>query len=253
MAYLSDQIALLTTAQRNTFALKKGQTTVKSADDVLNYILYTYEYYKSPSPIETAWAVYESMHHSDFEKALDAWLADYNPLHNYDGDETNITLHSIGKETHSNEKEYDYTVTNSPDANQNTITTRATNDAETTTTTENDVTTFDNTTPRLDTKSTVTESPTGGTVTEYNYKTSTNTKSTKDDETITTEHDTTTLTVDGTTYTAHDVTATKLSKGGNLGVTTSQQMIESEISMRLQPLIKMYIDTFVREYAYCVE
>ena len=61
------------------------------------------------------------------------------------------------------------------------------------------------------------------------------------------------MTVDGETVSGHDISYHKLTKGGNLGVTTSQQMIENEIEMRLRPLLKMYLDTFVKEYAYCCE
>ena len=228
MPYISEQIPLLTTAQKNTFALTVDNTTIKSADDVLNYFLYTYEYWKTPTPIETAWAVYQSMHHADFEKAYEAWTADYNPLHNYDGTEKVIDVRKEGKTT----------VTNSPDSTHNSVTTEATEDAQTVT--ENDVTTYDSQTPRLDNKSTVT--PSGGTVTTYDYKT-----------TAENERTDTSITVDGETISGHDISYHKLEKGGNLGLTTSEQLILQEISLRLEPLIKMYLDTFIKEYAYCVE
>ena len=244
MPYISDQIPLLTTAQKNTFALKKGATVIKSADDVLNYFLCTFEYWKTPSPIETAWAVYESMHHSDFEKALDAWLAEYDPLHNYDGKEKTILLKSEGKTTITDDGESH----TAPDSTRNKVTTQATEGAQTETTTENEVTTYDSQTPRLDNKSTVTSAPTGGEETIYNLKTDTET-----DNTNTRERTNTTVTHDGKTYTAHDIEINELEKGGNLGVTTSQQMIQSEVEMRLKPLIKMYLDTFIKEYAYCCE
>lgn len=244
MAYISDQIPLLTTAQKNTFALKKGATIIKSADDVLNYFLCTFEYWKTPSPIATAWVVYESMHHSDFEKALDAWLAEYDPLHNYDGKEKTILLKSEGKTTIIDDGESH----TSPDSTRNKVTTQATEGAQTETTTENEVTTYDSQTPRLDNKSTVTSAPTGGEETIYNLKTDTET-----DNTNTRERTNTTITHDGKTYTAHDIEINELEKGGNLGVTTSQQMIQSEVEMRLKPLIKMYLDAFIKEYAYCCE
>lgn len=244
MSYISDQIPLLTTAQRNTFALKKGTTVIKSADDVLNYFLCTFEYWKTPSPIATAWAVYESMHHSDFEKALDAWLAEYDPLHNYDGKEKTILLKSEGKTTIIDDGESH----TAPDSTRNKVTTQATEGAQTETTTENEVTTYDSQTPRLDNKSTVTSAPTGGEETIYNLKTDTET-----DNTNTRERTNTTITHDGKTYTAHDITINELEKGGNLGLTTSEQLIIQEVEMRLKPLIKMYLDAFIREYAYCAE
>ena len=244
MPYISDQIPLLTTAQRNTFALKKGATVIKSADDVLNYFLCTFEYWKTPSPIATAWAVYESMHHRDFEKALDAWLAEYDPLHNYDGKEKTILLKSEGKTTIIDDGESH----TAPDSTRNKVTTQATEGAQTETTTENEVTTYDNQTPRLDNKSTVTSAPTGGEETIYNLKTDTET-----DNTNTRERTNVTITHDGKTYTAHDIEINELEKGGNLGLTTSEQLIIQEVEMRLKPLIKMYLDAFIKEYAYCVE
>ena len=43
-------------------------------------------------------------------------------------------------------------------------------------------------------------------------------------------------------------------KSGNLGVTTSQQMIESEISMRLKMNVKeRYLDEFIAEWCYLVD
>lgn len=244
MSYISDQIPLLTTAQRNTFALKKGVVVIKSADDVLNYFLCTFEYWKTPAPIATAWAVYESMHHSDFEKALDAWLAEYDPLHNYDGKEKTILLKSEGKTTIIDDGESH----TAPDSTRNKVTTQATEGAQTETTTENEVTTYDSQTPRLDNKSTVTSAPTGGEETIYNLKTDTET-----DNTNTRERTNTTITHDGKTYTAHDITINELEKGGNLGLTTSEQLIIQEVEMRLKPLIKMYLDAFIKEYAYCYE
>jgi len=226
--YISDQIPLLTETERALFAIKKNNATIKTADDVLNYISVTYEYWKTPHDLVDAWVVYVAMHNDDFIKALDAWLADYNPLNNYDGTEISIDV----------KKEGNTTLTNTPDSQRNKVTTRATADAKTVV--ENDVTSYDSTTPRLDNKST--ETPTGGTETIYDYK---NTSDSARGETS--------LSIDGETITGNDVSYHRLTKGGNLGVTTSQQMIQSEIDMRLQPLIKLYIDTFIREYAYYCE
>lgn len=226
--YISEQIALMSTETKAFFAIMKNNQTLKSGADVLDYINYTYEYWKTTQPLDELWTVYQSMHHDDFIKALDAWLADYDPLHNYDGEEISLDVKKEGKTT----------LTNTPDSQHNKVTNRATVDAKTVV--ENDVTTYDSTTPRLDNKST--ETPTGGTETIYDYK-----------NTSDSERGETSMTVDGETISGNDISYHKLTKGGNLGVTTSQQMIQSEIDMRFNPLIKMYIDTFIREYAYCCE
>lgn len=226
--YISDQIPLLTELERALFAIKKNNNTIISADDVLDYMTVTYEYWKTSYGLVDAWSVYSAMHHDDFIKALDAWLSDYDPLHNYDGEEISVDVKKEGKTT----------LTNTPDSQRNKVTTRATVDAKTVV--ENDVTSYDSTTPRLDNKTT--ETPTGGTETIYDYK-----------NTSDSERGETSMTIDGETISGNDISYHKLTKGGNLGVTTSQQMIQSEIAMRLQPLIKMYLDTFIKEYAYCCE
>lgn len=226
--YISDQIATMSAGDKLHFAIKKNNTVLMYGDDVLDYIQYTYEYWKTAAPLVDLWDIYEATHHDDFIKAWDAWNADYNPLHNYDGEEISLDVKNEGNTT----------MTNTPDSTRNKITTRATADAKTVT--ENAVTTYDDTTPRLDNKST--ETPTGGTETTYDYKT-----------TAENSRGNTSMTVDGETVSGHDISYHKLTKGGNLGVTTSQQMIESEIEMRLRPLLKMYLDTFVKEYAYCCE
>ena len=226
--YISEQIALMSTETKAFFAIMKNNQTLKSGADVLDYISCTYEYWKTSQPIDDLWTVYQTMHHDDFIKAYDAWVADYNPLHNYDGEEIALDIKNEGTTT----------LTNAPDSTHNKITNQATANAKTVT--SNEVTTYDDLTPRLDNKST--ETPTGGTETIYDYK-----------NTSETARATTTMTVDGETVSGHDISYHKLTKGGNLGVTTSQQMIQSEINMRLQPLIKMYIDNFIKEYAYCCE
>lgn len=226
--YITDQISTMSAIDKSMFSIVKGTTVLMSGLETLDYIQYTYEYWKTGAPIVDLWVNYLNYSHDDFIKAWDAWTAQYDPLHNYDGEETVLDVKNEGTTT----------MTNTPDSTRNKITTRATTDAKTVT--ENEVTTYDSTTPRLDNKST--ETPTGGTETTYDYKT-----------TAENSRGTTTMTVDGETVSGHDISYHKLKKGGNLGVTTSQQMIESEVNLRLRPLLKQYIDTFIHEYAYCCE
>ena len=114
-------------------------------------------------------------------------------------------------------------------------TTNSTGDDGIVTTTQ--VTTFDSTTPRDDTKTT----NTGTTTAEESGTTTTGkVKSTKN------------LTFDETTYTADKIEAETNERHGNLGVTTSQQMITSETEMRMNPITMLYLDTFVSEYCYYV-
>jgi hypothetical protein len=192
---------------------------ILTANLLLNYLYHTYGNYKTNAPLSHLWFMYDAIHRADFLKAYAAWTATYNPLDNYNGSETNVYLTNDGNETE--------TITHGK-----TTTTTANN-----ITNETAVTTFDSNTYKPEGKNEQTGSSTDA-----------------ESGTTTTQRDRTgkSLTVDGETYTADNVHAELKKRSGNLGVTTSQQMITSEIDMRLNPLVIMYIDTFISEYAYCI-
>ena len=52
--------------------------------------------------------------------------------------------------------------------------------------------------------------------------------------------------------TAHEVEINTNKTYGNIGVTTSQQMLQSEIDLRKQHLIRQYIDRFCKDYMFYV-
>jgi len=194
---------------------------ILTASLLLSYLYDTYGNYKTNAPLANLWFMYDSTHHADFLKAWAAWNAEYNPLENYNGIETNVRQYMDGDETET--------------INHGKTTTNSTGDAGIVTVTQ--ITTFDSTTPRDDTKTTNTGTTTA---TDSGTTTTGKVKSTKN------------LTVDETTYTADKIEAETNARHGNLGVTTSQQMITSERDMRLNPLITMYLDTFISDYAYYV-
>ena len=209
-----------TLIQINELTLKDSQNnTIITGLKVGQYIVEMYGQYKTRSDMLYLWAIYTTIHGADFLKAYDAWMANYDPIENYNGSETNVYLTNDG------------IVTNSTTHGKTTTTTANT------VTNETQVTTFESTTYRPDSKNIQSGSTTAadsGTTSE------------------TTTHTPTTLTIDSTEYSADNVHGEIKNKHGNLGVTTSQQMITSEIEMRLKPLIMMYIDTFINEYAYYV-
>ena len=51
---------------------------------------------------------------------------------------------------------------------------------------------------------------------------------------------------------SNEIHKTKNEKAGNLGVTTSQQMLQSEIDIRLKNYVKMFVKTFINEIAYYI-
>lgn len=217
---IREQVQDYTTLDINRFDIKNSQyQTIVSGQYVLDYMLSLYADYKTRARLIALWDIYETMHHDDFLRAWTAWTAAYNPLDNYNGTETNVFL------------------------NQDGVLTQRVTHGKTTTVTANDVTTtgysttFDSSTERE---------------TDKNVQTGNTTNAETGTTATTTEHTPTSITVDGTTYTADSLTAEIKKRQGNLGVTTSQQMITSEIEMRLKSLVCMYIDTFIKDYAYYV-
>lgn len=202
--------------------LKDNENNViLTASLLLSYLYNTYGNYKTNAPLANLWFMYDSTHHADFLKAWTAWNAEYNPLENYNGIETNVRQYMDGETTQTVSHGKKTTNTILGDGMK----------------TETKVTTFDSTTPRDD-----------------NITTNTGSTETADSGTTTTTTDQSvkSLTVDGKNYTADKIEAETNERHGNLGITTSQQMITSERDMRLNPLITMYLDTFISEYAYYV-
>lgn len=67
----------------------------------------------------------------------------------------------------------------------------------------------------------------------------------------TTEYNTVNKTVD-TANNFNTYSENKLTRSGNIGVTTSQQMIESEIALRLRGIVEEYIDIIIESFCYLV-
>ena len=217
---IREQIELYTPAFIAEFTITDNDNnTIVTGQNVTQYLKYTYGDYKTRAALLVLWQTYTEIHGADFLKAWVAWNAEYNPIDNYNGTETNVFLTNDGEETE--------TITH----------------GKTTTTTANNVTntaystTFESNAEKETDKNvqsgSTTAADTGTTVTAKD-------RSAK------------TLTVGDTTYSADEVHAEMKNRHGNLGITTTQQMITAEIDMRLNPLIKMYIDTFVTDYAYYV-
>ena len=210
--------------------LQINELTIKDSDNNTiitglkagQYIVEMYGKYKTRSDMLFLWSIYTATHGADFLKAYSAWTDTYNPIENYNANETNVYLTSDGDKN--------ITTTHGK------VTTLSA-DGEDIPTSKNYVTTDESETTRLETQSTQT-----GTTTD------TESGETQVDETITAKS----LEIDGTTYTADNVHGEMKNKHGNIGVTTTQQMLQSEVDLRLNPLIQLYIDTFINEYAYYV-
>lgn len=193
------------------------------------------------------WAAYNGYKLPDFRRAYAALYAEYNPLDNYDMTEKSVDLNNHGEKTH----------TRSVDTDHNTVTTSSEYDyTQETSTDSNDKPTTKNYTTTYD--SAITSRLAG--YTESSGKTSQRTTADGDNNnTVVTDdmtivnaetHDTTQMTIDGTTYTADDITAHELTRRGNIGVTSSMQLIESELQLRAKSLLYDYIYDFISRYTF---
>ena len=202
------------------FAVSSGGVTLISNDVVKNYLNFTYGDFLCIQ-LYNKFLMYNSMQAADLAKALAAWNSEYNPIANYDKHETNIDIYNHG----------DNTKTTHSDPEHNQITQTATNDAAN----ENYVTTFDSDTTRKESETKIK----GGTVTT-------------NDNTVIEEnvHTQTTMADGETTLYGDEIRKHENITEGNIGVMTTQQMIQSECDMRLNPVIKQYLDRFV--YTYCI-
>lgn len=179
--------------------------------------------------------VWLQMHKTDFNAiytALD--LADYNPIDNY-----NMTETAEDNTTSAGTTTYNTTDTTT----DNTVTTKDSstnyghiiNDTDNTDNTESSAV-IDTDTLKTDSKSVTTDT-----------STTTNSGTDSTNDTIDSERDSTikktgTDSTDNTSKSTHTLT-----RKGNIGVTTSQQMIESELQLRLNNFVKHVAEVFVNE------
>lgn len=208
----------------NYFTIKDADnSTIITGLKVIQYMAEMFGNYKTRSDLAFLWSIYEATHHTDFLKAYAAWESNYNPLQNYDSKETNVYINNDGSETNT--------------TNHGKVDTTAAGSGTNTPTTQNYVTTDDSSSTRLESES---------------KQTGTTTNTESGSTTVTKTHTPTSLTIDSDEYTGDYVRGEIKSKAGNIGVTTSQQMLQSEVDLRLNPLIIQYIDAFVRDYAYYI-
>lgn len=209
----------------NPYAVIYDGVTLIASNVVSRYLIYNYGEFIC-CDLFLKFETYNAMQSGDLSRALTAWNAEYNPLDNYNGVTERVTTDTHGDEVRTH-------TTGGTDGTHNKVTSEALNNSYT----QHDVTTYENQTPRMESKDTTS----GGTETTDDLHT--------EDRTA---HDAVTKTVGNTTHSGDIIHTESENKRGNLGVTTSQQMIMSEADMRLNPLIKQYLDRFVYQYAVYV-
>ncbi|MCQ2088077.1 MAG: hypothetical protein MJZ37_08475 [Bacilli bacterium] len=190
---------------------------------VRDYLMAKYARYKVMQPLKNLWEMYIYYTDKDLSRMLDAYLADYNPIDNYNGVEKHIHIKDDGDEI----------TDRLPDENENYVENVATPDQMS----ELFATTDEDAAERLESKT----KNTGGTKTIDHMKL-----------TQKSYHGEHSFTFEGETYTSDIVEIDKIEKHGNLGVTQTQQMISNEMELRAHNVFMMYIDNFIEDYAYYV-
>lgn len=211
-------ISELTPDEQNSFDIyDKNNQLIVSSTYALSYLDMMYGNYITPYGLFYAWETFKNIHNADFLKALDAWRTDYRPLDNYDGIEEHIYTTSDGAKTE--------------DITHGKIVTYHATDL----TNENKTTSDDSETYRPLNKSI----QTGSSDNKESGTTSTRTSHTPISQTI-----------GDTIYIGDTINHDILTRHGNMGTTKTQEMLSDEIRLRLEPLVKRYLDTFITECAY---
>lgn len=182
---------------------------------------------------KTAWTQYIQLHAADLKRAYDAMAATYNPLHNYD----------MTEQAADGERNGDQTVTTTPHG-------KVTNETSLSGTLETATSFYksgvDSTGDGVMTdKSVSLETPTTRkTTTETTYAAGTD----SEQKTVHT-HDQT-ASADGHTITAADrATEHYLTRSGNIGVTSSMQLIQAEVDLRAaQELLEKFVRRFIDKH-----
>lgn len=169
--------------------------------------------------------MYNSMHAEELEKAQFAYYnSTYNPINDYSETREKTSIKDDGDEERTH-------TTGGDGGTHN----KVTNEALDGTYTQHDTTTYDNATFRGETKDT----QHGGT------------RTTDDLHTLDKIHHTTiSKTIDGETVSGYEIAQENEKVSGYK--TAPQDSIEKEIALRLKPLNCIYLDNFMKEYAYYI-
>ena len=243
--------------------------------------------YAEPYFLRSAISLWGRKHYRTFQKWIDALSIEYAPLENYDRNESwwdhsktdndntrtldhqdKRTLDTQDKRTLDTESKLTLDTENKRTLDTQDKETRDTSDEnvfDKTTTTENEVSAFDSSSYQPSEKTTVDEDGTvtvNGTGTDTFNHTGTDTLNNSGTETTdntgtdTLDHSgTDTVDYSGTIKDENDVTVQSSHGGrthGNIGVTTSQQMLQAELDISRWNIIQQITDLFVTEFCIMV-
>lgn len=204
------------------WALYDGDIIIYSSVQILRYLNKYLNFYCFDN-LQESWEYYKNTKWLDYLRVYKAWQADYNPLHNYDRDELEYLTKDEGKTT----------VTNTPDQTDTTT-------MPAVTTSNNYTTTYDDTSKDRLTNYTVNKIGDGA-----DYVTTTTTQGQNVSETIHEKESKELNNLINETITGDRIDVRHNVTRGNIGVTTSQQMLQSELDLRKQNLLALFLDDFV--------
>ena len=263
---------------------------INKEDTVNNILLEAGEFeplYGEPYFLRSAISLWGRKHYRTFQKWIDALNIEYAPLENYDRDESwwdhsekdsdntrtldhqdKRTLDTQDKRTLDTESKLTLDTENKRTLDTQDKETRDTSDEnvfDKTTTTENEVSAFDSSSYQAADKTTVDEDGTvtvNGTGTDTFDHTGTDTLNNSGTETT---DNTGTDTLDHTGTDTIDYSGTIKDEGGeevssshggrihgNIGVTTSQQMLQAELDISRWNIVQQITDLFVTEFCIMV-
>lgn len=195
--------------------------------------------YTNPEFLKPAISLWGVKHYRTFEKWVKALSIEYEPLENYDrieewSDTRTLTATNIGDSSSESSQEMSGGATSATTAN-------ATGSSGTSGETENLISAFDSNSYSAHDKQTT--SSTGNTTTSDNSSNNTTSFNNVTDASKSSQSSTNTENTNNTqTGRAH----------GNIGVTTSQQMLESELDIARFNLIEQITDLFIQEFCIMV-
>lgn len=204
------------------FRIRPDNVTLFTSMDVLNEMQLSYSTYKFAVPLHhndnvglfiMLWTHYKSLTIDQFARACAAMAAEYNPLNNYDMTESSADGGKISKETD--------------------------------TTTPHGGTHTESKLYKYGLNSGANGEPSDRTETDVTPLTGAKTETTREFQ-----HDKS-MDFDGTTKTGyHETKEHYMQRSGNIGVTTSSQLVSGEYELRKIDLLRGYIKEFVDRYCY---
>lgn len=246
---LKTMIAEMQPTDINNFKMVRLSGVTISGEVIVSLMRDYDERYTAESSLLSAWNKYRYDTEVNFWRAFDALNAEYNPINNYDMQETETAEQHDGNKTNTRSTADGHkTVTTSTQVDNNVkVTASGTNNPTTkhyTTTFEDDsagrLASYDVNTGETETRTTADPTKNNSTVT--------------DDLTVvnTEKHTPVTATVNNVEITADMINGRTLVRSGNIGVTSSQQLITAEIALRTVEILKNYIERFIDRYTYFV-